>query len=78
MPDRLKNVIAAILDIPTSEIGDDASPETISQWDSVKQMDLMLAIEDEFNIRFNDDEMVTLTSYPAIKDAIVSRGATLS
>ena len=78
MSDRLKLIIATILDIPPADVGDDASPETLASWDSVKQMDLMLAVEDDFGVRFSDDEIATLTTYVAIRDALLTRGETLT
>jgi acyl carrier protein len=78
MPDRLKTIIASVLDMSPREIGDDASPETLPNWDSVRQMDLMLAVEDEFKLRFSDEEISSLTSYASIRDAILTRGIVLS
>jgi acyl carrier protein len=78
MVDRLKIVIASFLDIDPASVGDDASPETIPSWDSVKQIELMLGVEDEFKIRFTDDEVSNLVSYAAIRDALLSRGQTLA
>jgi acyl carrier protein len=78
MSDRLKVVIASILDILSDDVRDDTSPETLANWDSVKQIDLMLAVEDEFKVRFNDEEIATLASYASIKEALLARGATLT
>lgn len=72
MSDRLRAVIASVLDLAPTEIGDDASPDTIASWDSVKQMDMMLAVEDEFQIRFEDEQIAKLTSYIAIRDAVAA------
>jgi acyl carrier protein len=78
MSHRLKIVIASILDIPSEEVGEDSSPETLSNWDSVKQIDLMLGVEDEFRVRFTEEEIATLTSYASIREALLARGAVLS
>lgn len=78
MSDRLKLIIATILELPLESVGDDASPATLANWDSVKQMDVMLAVEDEFKVRFDEEEISTLTSYASIRDAIASRGVALT
>lgn len=72
MSDRLRAIIASVLDLAPADIGDDASPDTIANWDSVKQMDVMLAVEDEFQVRFEDEQIAQLTSYIAIRDAIAA------
>jgi acyl carrier protein len=45
---------------PDLAIGD------IEQWDSVAHLDLMADIEREFGVRFDLDEMTTLTSLPEL------------
>jgi acyl carrier protein len=75
--DRLTVIIAAVLDLDPSEIRDDASAESLVQWDSVKQIDLMLAVEDEFNVRFRDDQIGILTSHRSIREALTGLGVPL-
>ena len=74
MSERLKNIIATILEVPVERVTDDASTETLDNWDSVKQMDIMLGTEDEFKVQFKEEEIATLTSYRAIRDALTARG----
>jgi acyl carrier protein len=77
MESRLKSTIAAVLDLDPATLGDDASPETISAWDSIKQMDIILAVEDEFDIRFKDETIADLASYTLIRDELASMGIAL-
>ena len=35
-------------------------------WDSLKHMNLITALEDEFDIRFDDDEIIALMRYSMI------------
>jgi acyl carrier protein len=76
--DRLKATIAAVLDIDAAALGDDASPETIPDWDSVKQMNIILAVEDEFDVRFKDEAIENLSSYALIRQELASMGVALS
>ena len=70
MQDKIKEVIANILNIDTHLIKDDASPETIEQWDSLKQMNIIIALEEEFNIEFLDDEIFEMLNYKLIESTI--------
>ena len=45
---------------PDLKIGD------VEQWDSVAHLDLMSEIEREFGVRFDLDEITTLTSLPEL------------
>ena len=66
MEDRIKNVMAAVFDISPAEISDDASPHDIKAWDSIKHMNLVLALEEEFDIQFEDAEIPSLVNFRII------------
>ena len=64
---KLKSVMAAILEVEESTIDQDASMDNVESWDSIKHMDLILAIEEEFGVSVPDEEAADLTSYALIK-----------
>jgi acyl carrier protein len=68
--DRLKAVMAAMLDLNADAIDGRTSTDTVPQWDSVRHMNLVIALEEEFDITIPDDEVVTLTSYDIIKATV--------
>lgn len=70
MEDKIKKVLSDVLDIEEKIISEESSPETIETWDSLKHMNLVVALEEEFNIEFTDDELVELISYPLIVEII--------
>lgn len=70
MEERLKTVLAQILDITPQAINESTSPATVSVWDSLKQMQIMLAVEDEFGVQFSDEQIHELQSYAAIRQAL--------
>ena len=59
--------MAAVFEIPVDEITDESSPDNIESWDSLKHMNLILALEEEFRIGFSDDEIVEMMNYALIK-----------
>lgn len=64
---KLKSVIAAILEIDEKSIDQNTSMDNVESWDSIKHMDLILAIEEEFGVSVPDEEAADLTSYALIK-----------
>ena len=68
--DRIKVVMSAVFEIPVDEIKDESSSDSIASWDSLKHMNLIVALEEEFVIIFNDDEIFEMTNYPLIKNII--------
>jgi acyl carrier protein len=67
MRERLRGVFAQVLEVSPDEIPDDASVETLPNWDSLRQLELMLALELEFGVRLPADAMLDLTSAEAIE-----------
>ena len=66
MEERIKNVMAAVFEISPDQISDDASPHDIKAWDSIKHLNLVLALEEEFDIRFEEAEIPSLVSFEII------------
>lgn len=65
--DTLKDVMATLLGIAADSISDDTSMDTVEAWDSIKHMNLVLAIEEEFGISIPDEDAANITSYPLIR-----------
>jgi acyl carrier protein len=64
---KLKSVIATVLEIEPTDIDENSSMDTIETWDSIKHMDLILSLEEEFGVSVPDEEAGDLTSYALIK-----------
>lgn len=60
------DIMTTVFNVPASDIPDNAGPGVIESWDSLKHMNLILALEEGFDIRFSDDEMVDLLDIPTI------------
>ena len=73
MKERLFLVISQVMNVPFAKINEEASTETIENWDSLKHMSLILALEEEFNIAFTDEEIVTMLSVKDILKVLKSK-----
>ena len=61
MEDKIKEILAIILEIDESDVNNDTNPDTVSSWDSLRHMKLVFAIEDEYDVQFSDDQIIQLT-----------------
>ena len=59
----VKKVMASVLEIDAAEINDDSSMDTITNWDSLRQMNLVLALEESFAVLIPDEDVANATSY---------------
>lgn len=67
---RVKIVLTKVLKIDIETITDDISQMELSDWDSVRHMNVILALENEFDIEFDDAELPKLTSLFIIVESI--------
>lgn len=72
--DRVNNVMSAVFEITIEQINENSSPDTIESWDSLKHMNLVIALEEEFDCQFSDIEIVDLLSYKLIMAILDDRG----
>ena len=70
--DRIKCVMSAVFEISTDEINDESSPNSIESWDSLKYINLIIALEEEFGIEFTDSEISKMINFSLIKEIIKS------
>lgn len=73
MKNQIKNVMSAVFEMNPGDILDSDTSSTIESWDSLNHMNLIVALEEEFNIRFEDEEIVELTSFVKIEELISSK-----
>ena len=66
MEDRIKEVMASVLNTEVDAIDENASPDNIDGWDSLKQMNLIIALEEEFDVRFTDDQVADMLNFKLI------------
>ena len=70
MEDKIKEILATILEIDQSDVKNDTNPDTVSSWDSLRHMKLVFSIEDEYDIQFSDDQIIQLTDVGKIINCI--------
>ena len=58
--------VVSVLAVDAALLGDDASMDTIASWDSLRQMNLVLALEDSFGVAIPDEDAANATSYALI------------
>lgn len=62
MKDRVFGIIASIFGCPPESVNEKSSPDSIESWDSLNHMKLILALEEEFDIEFTDDQIINMIS----------------
>lgn len=63
---RIKKVMAAVFEMPVEMITEISSTDNIEVWDSLRQMNLILALEEEFGITLPDEEVGNLVNFKIV------------
>ena len=70
---RIRNVMSAVFQISADETNEDSSSDTITSWDSLKHFNMIMALEEEFDIEFGSEEIVDLLDFKRIKLIVLKK-----
>jgi len=63
---KLKKIFSDIMGIEDSHINNSTSMENVESWDSIKHMSFIIALEKEFNVDLDDDDIEQMINYEVI------------
>lgn len=59
---KLREVFREVLDADDLELTDDLTARDVESWDSLAHINLMFAIESEFDVQFTDEQITSFQS----------------
>lgn len=71
--EKVKEIIAKVLEVEVSKINDDTAIGDIPEWDSLSHIQIVSAIEKEFGFNFTPDVMMDLEDVSDIVAAVEER-----
>jgi acyl carrier protein len=74
MTGRIAKVFSEVLGISPDRITDETSPDNTPQWDSMAAMTLVVAIEDEFDVRLSTAEIVSMRNIAIVRKVLGNKG----
>jgi acyl carrier protein len=76
LKNRALKIISQVMNIPVERLNEDSSPDTVENWDSLQHMNLILALEEEFDIAFSDEEIMKMLSVKIILETLKKKSLT--
>ncbi len=70
--EKLNQIFCDVFSVKESELNSEFDNKSIDGWDSVRQLSLTSAVEDEFDIMLDPEDILEFTSYDKAK-AILSK-----
>ena len=60
--DQVRSIASDVLHVPMAQLSAESTPESIESWDSVQHLNLVLALESQFGIEFEPEEIDQMKS----------------
>lgn len=68
--EKLNEIISNVLELDESKLTDELTINDVDSWDSLRQMELIANIEEEFGIELTFDEISDMTSVKRIREIV--------
>ncbi len=66
----VQQIMADVFGVELQEISMESTPDTIESWDSLRLLNLVLALEQEFKVEISPDQLPHLLSVSKIMQAL--------
>lgn len=75
--EKYNAIFTEVFGATVEQLGNDYSKETVSEWDSVHQLNIISLLEESFDLILDPEDIMACTSYNAGKDILANQGIEL-
>lgn len=75
--EKMNSIFCEVFSVEVSALGAGFDNKNIEGWDSVRQLSLTSAVEDEFDIMLDPEDILNFTSYDNAKAILAKNGIEL-
>ena len=69
--EKYNDIFVQVFGADIAQLGDNYSKETVAEWDSVHQLNIISLMEDVFDLLLDPEDIMACTSYNAGKEILV-------
>jgi acyl carrier protein len=74
--DKLRDCFSRSLGIPAERVTDDLAYNSLKEWDSVAHMALVVELESEFDVMFDTDDILGMSTVAKAREILARLGGT--
>ncbi len=74
MLERVNKILSKIFDMKLSDVHPLLTKDNIYKWDSLVQMEIVTALENEFEMQMTMEEIISIDSVQKIYDVLANHG----
>ena len=75
--EKYNEIFAEVFGADASQLGDSYGKETVAEWDSVHQLNIITLMEDTFDLLLDPEDIMACTNYKAGKEILAKNGIEL-
>ncbi len=75
--EKYNNAFAEVFSAKAEDLNDGYGKETVEEWDSVHQLSLVSELEEAFDIMFDPEDIMEMTSYAKGKEILAKYDVSL-
>ena len=68
--EKYNNAFMQVFGVKADELSDNYGKDTVGEWDSVHQLSLIAELEEAFDIMFDPEDIMEMTSYAKGKELL--------
>lgn len=73
MKNEIKNIMTRVFQIEPAAISDNIEMDKLVKWDSLSHLNLVVALEEKYQISFEPDEIFEMTNIEKIQEIITRK-----
>ena len=70
---KITEIFSRVVDVPLDSVSISMTPSDVENWDSMKHIMLLLAVESDFELKFSYLEMVSIGTLAELIDLVESK-----
>ena len=75
--EKYNDIIVEVFGADVAQLGDNYSKETVAEWDSVHQLNIISLMEETFDLMLDPEDIMACISYNAGKEILAKNGIEL-
>lgn len=75
--EKYNDIFVQVFGVAASQLGDSFSKDTVAEWDSVHQLNIISLLEESFDLLLAPEDIMACTSYNAGKAILANNGVEL-
>ncbi len=73
MENKVLQIMSKSLNVNISDLSNQTSKKDLAQWDSMTHLNLIVDIETELNITFDNDEIISIIDFNSLMKIIINK-----